>query len=109
MQGQVIWPWTLDRLTQPCEQGTRTDLDEGQGEERLMDLRASLVADAEPPVLMGPGQRPLHRPPGPAQTDLVIDLLLGEHRLDSDLLQPLAVRLGVVGQVPLQGVGLLPR
>src|SRR3954452_21792115 len=95
MQGQVIWPWTLDRLTQPCEQGTRTDLDEGQGEERLMDLRATLVADAEPPVLVGPGQRPLHRPAGLAQPRVLIDPLLRHDRLDPHLPQPLAVRLAV--------------
>ena len=40
---------------------------------------------------------------------LVVDPLLGQDRLDAHLPQPLAVRLGVVGQVPLQGVGLLPR
>ena len=37
-----------DRLTQPGEEGTRTDLDKRQGEERLMDLRTTLVADAAP-------------------------------------------------------------
>lgn len=32
-----------------------------------MDFRATLVADAEPPVLVNPGQRPLRRPAGLAQ------------------------------------------
>ena len=74
-----------------------------------MDVRPTLVADAEPAVLVDPGQRPLHRPAGLAQPALVVDPLLGQDRLDAHLLQALAVRLGVVGQVPLQGVGLPPR
>ena len=32
-----------------------------------MDVRPPLIADAEPPVLVDPGQRPLHRPAGLAQ------------------------------------------
>src|SRR5512142_3379161 len=74
-----------------------------------MDVRPTLIPDAEPPVLVSPGQRPLHRPAGRTQPALVVDPLLGQDRLDPHLTQPLAVRLGVVGQVPLHGVGLLPR
>jgi hypothetical protein len=73
-----------------------------------MDVRPTLVADAKPPVLVGPGDRPLHRPAGLTQPALVVDPLLGQDRLDAEFPQPLAVWLGVVGQIPLQGVGLLP-
>src|SRR5204863_1607551 len=102
-------PDHLDRLTEPCEQCTRTDLDAGQGEERLMDVRPTLVPDAEPTVLVDPGQCPLDRPAGLTQPALVVDPLLGQDRLDTEFSQPLAVRLGVEGQVPLHGVGLLLR
>src|SRR4051812_26084878 len=74
-----------------------------------MDVRTTFVTDAQPPVLVFPGQGPLHRPAGLTQPALVVDPLLGQDRLDPDLPQPLAMRLGVVGLVPLQGIGLLPR
>ena len=41
-----------------------------------MDIGPTFLADAEPPVLVEPGQRPLHRPTGLSQSLLVIDLLL---------------------------------
>lgn len=70
-----------------------------------MDVQASLVADAEPPVLMHPGQRSFRRPPGLTQPR-VVETFLRQHRLDPDLPQPLAVGFAVVGQVPLQSIGL---
>src|SRR5262249_52464709 len=99
----------LYRLTQPREQNTRTDLDESQGEERLRDVRPTLVANPQAPVPVRPGPRPLHRPAALTQPGFVIDPLLRQDRLDADRPQPLPVRLAVVGQVPLQGVGLSPR
>src|SRR5258708_33168087 len=71
-----------------------------------MELRSTLIADAKPPVLVKPGQRPLHLPTSLCHPLLVIDLLLGEDRFDAKVAQPLAVRLGVVGQIPLQGIRL---
>src|SRR5258708_11299591 len=71
-----------------------------------MELRSTLIADAKPPVLVKPGQRPLHLPTSLSQPLLVIDLLLGQDRFDAKVAQPLAVRLGVVGQIPLQGIRL---
>ena len=74
-----------------------------------MDVVPTLVADTQAPILVDPRQRPLDRPPGLPQPGLVVDPLLGQDRLDAQLPQSLAVGLGVVGQVPLQGIGLLPR
>src|SRR4051794_39184018 len=37
----------LERLTEPGEQGTRTDFNAGQGEESLMDVGATLIPDAK--------------------------------------------------------------
>src|SRR3954449_12843015 len=101
-------PSRLERLTEPSEQCTRTNLNAAQGEECLMDIRPTLITDPEPPILVQPGQRPLHRPARLTQAALVVDLLLGQDRLDAHRAQSLAVGLGVVGQVSLQGVGLLP-
>ena len=72
-----------------------------------MGVRPPLITDPKPSVLMDPRQRPFDRPPRLSQAALVVDPLLGQDRLDSHLLQPLAVRFGVVGQIPLQGPGLL--
>ena len=71
-----------------------------------MDVRAPLIADAKPPVLVHPGQRPLHRPAGLPQPAVVVDPLLGQTG-STPIPQPLAVRLGIVGQVPCKASGLL--
>ena len=70
-----------------------------------MDIRPALVADAKAPVLVHPGQRPLDRPAGRPQPALIVDPRLGPDRLDPHLPQSLAVRLGIVGQVPLHRIG----
>ena len=57
-----------------------------------MDVRMTIISDPKPSVLMNPRQRPFHRPPRLPQAALVVDPLLGQDRLDPDLLQPLAVR-----------------
>ncbi len=56
-----------------------------------------------------PGQRPLHGPPRLPQARFVVDALLRQDRLDPQFPQPLPVWLRVVRQVPLEGVGPLPR
>ena len=61
------------------------------------------------PVLVQPGQRPLHQPAGLPQAAAVVGPLLGQHRLDPHQPQPLPVRLRVVRPVALQGVGPAPR
>src|SRR5262245_36372917 len=86
----------LERLTEPPEQCTCTDLNAGQGQERLMDVRPPLITDPQPSVLMDPRQRPFHRPARLPQAALVVDPLLGQDRLDPCLLQPSAMRFGVV-------------
>jgi hypothetical protein len=74
-----------------------------------MDVWPTFVTDAQPPVLVLPVQGPLHRPAGLTRPALVVDPLLGQDRRDSDLPQSPAMRLGVIGRVPLYGVGLLSR
>src|SRR4051794_7115745 len=98
----------LESLTIPREQCTRTDLDASEGKERLMDVLPLLITKAKPPVLVLPGQRPLHRPSGLAQPFVLVDPLLGEDRFHAQLAETLAVRLRVVGQVALDRVGFRP-
>lgn len=73
-----------------------------------MDLRTALVAEAEPPVLVGSGsgQGPHHRRADLAPSRVVIEPLLRQDRLDPYLPQPLAMRLGVLGQSPRTASGL---
>ena len=76
--------------------------------ESFVDVGPLLVADAEPSELVQPTSGAFHRPAGLAQAALVVDPPLRQDRLDAEFPQPLAVRLGVVGQIALHGVGLLP-
>ena len=44
-----------------------------------MDVPTTFIPDAEPPVLVAPGQRPLHRPAGLAQPLLCLESLTSQH------------------------------
>src|SRR5438270_13685855 len=99
----------LERLTKPVEQECRTDFDAGDREERLMDIGTSFIANPKPPVLVDPAQRPLHHPAEHPQPAPILGVLLGQKRIDAELMKARAVRLRIVGPVPHQGPRAPPR
>ena len=67
-----------------------------------MDVRPSLVADAQPAVLVEPGDRALDHPALLAEPGAVLGLAFGDPRLDPSSAQLATVRFGVVAAVAEQ-------
>jgi hypothetical protein len=69
-----------------------------------VDVSPSLIADAQPPKLVKPGQCPLHHPAVYAQAAAVLSQTLREHWLNPQGAQHFPMGPGVVGTVSLNSV-----
>src|SRR5262249_61423227 len=85
----------LDPLTLPIRlrvEPIPADLDAGEGEERLVDVTAAIVADLQPAILVDRRDRSLDHVAVLAQSAAVRLAPLGEHRLDPHPPPPVLLR-----------------
>jgi hypothetical protein len=82
-----------------------TDFDTSDCEERLVDIGAAFVADAQPAVLMQPAVRALNDPAVDPQAAAVVGAAARQHRFDAACPQLAAVGLGVVRPIALDPPG----
>jgi hypothetical protein len=81
-----------------------TDEAAADREEGFVDVVSALVADAQPPVLVQPGDRALDDPPLPSKPGTVAALRPGDLRLNVTVTQLPAALARVVGTVAVQAV-----
>lgn len=70
-----------------------------------MDIGAAFIAHAQAAKLMQPGERALHHPAVHAQATAVFGVAPRQEGFDAPLAQRLAMRLGIIGPIPLHGLG----
>ena len=74
-----------------------------------MDVDPAFVADAQPPELVKPTDRPFDDPTDLAQSAAVFAAAFGDHRLGADLTQRGAVRFTIVRAVGVQRIEAVAR
>jgi hypothetical protein len=74
-----------------------------------MNVRPLLVANAQPPELIQPSERPFHDPPPSTQPAAVVGVALRKKRDDASVTQTMADRFGIVTTVAEQAVRTMAR
>ena len=77
-----------------------TDFNTSNGQEGIVDIIASFIADAEPAILMQPRERPLHNPPVYPKATSIIGAPLCQKRSDELSPKLLPVGLTVIRSIP---------
>lgn len=85
-------------------EGSKTNHDAAERQEGLVNVGASFVADAKAAELMQPTVGPFDHPTVGSQAAAVRSAAFGQQWLDAALTQCAAVRLRVVGAVPLNSL-----
>lgn len=77
------------------------------GEKRFVNVGTTLIAHAQTPELVQPGDRSLHYPTRDPQSAAVFGVAPCDLGVDSQFAQPRSMRLGVVGTVSLDEFGAM--
>jgi hypothetical protein len=80
----------------------------GQLEKRILNLGEPIQAPPQAAEGMQPGNGSLHEPAKNAKAAPVLRLTRGQHRLDTQLTQPLPHRFRIIGPIALQALRFLP-
>jgi hypothetical protein len=97
----------LEHVSKPLLEGFEADEATAEGEEGLMDIGSSLIADRQPTKPVEPGQRALDDPAMPAQTRAGVDALARDTDPNMAASQRLTTARDVVALIGMQRDGPL--